>query len=451
MEGWKFALRRYDELTISSNERTLGRSERAECWLRDDVCSAVAEQVRRAEFRRLASWHRTKLAAGSKSEERALVDAIDAGLVDIARQQADILQSFGNAWRPRKRSRTRRPDGSPPGMKVVETVVIGSPATQVSQPEQPNDLRPDTLLRWSENIAERPWLDLVCPNDFIRSTAELNLREPKRPHVQNGMFVSLLNPNLRAIGDQIARSMKVRIEWFEETLRRIQSILREKNDARMCVTANEVLAETWRLYRRNRDALEVALTREPEASLREACVTLVQVYAAYRLEPELDWLDLSKEELADAPMLTRAFQGRSMIDALDRVPFSLRQLGKLAGSDTLAERQRSDLIASKQLVVDVLRNQAYWKGQCLDANWIRALRCFKLLSRLAEKARLGAAVCLRDIYKSEFAPSNSAFPMVRRRLGRMLPPDLDGRIVTVPGNASYRLDLQPHEVEVLNR
>lgn len=449
------AVRRYDELTIRPYDLAMGRSERAECWLRDDVCSVVASYVRRAEFRRLASWHRTCLAADSKSEERAFVNAIDAGLVEIACRQAEILQSLGKVWRLRKRSANRRTCAAPSGMKVVDTIMVGSRPTAMPKPKRPSDPRPDALLRQCAAISDRPWKDLVCPLDYLWPAAELNLREPNVPHiphiphiphVQDAAFLPFFNPNLRVVGDLVARCMKVRTDCFEEILCRIQRILREKDDVRMSAAMLERSTDAWRSYRLSRAALDAALSREPEASLREACVTLVQVYAAYRPQPELDWLGLSPQELAEAPMRKRAFQGQTMIGALDRVASGLRQLGKLDGAESPAERMRSDRIATKELFVDLRSKQIYWKGNRLSVNWTRALRCFELLCRLAEKAKLGAAVNIGEFF--EYPAGASAFSMVRRRLHDKLPADLDRRIVTVRGESSYRLDLESHQVDV---
>jgi hypothetical protein len=68
-------------LTRSIDEQT---SDRAEAWLRDEVCPVIQELSTSSKFRLAALWSNEHLSTGSVATERRLVDAVDEALVGLA-------------------------------------------------------------------------------------------------------------------------------------------------------------------------------------------------------------------------------------------------------------------------------------------------------------------------------------------------------------------------------
>jgi hypothetical protein len=56
-------------------------SDRAEAWLRDEVCPVVEELIPNRGFRLAARWSVDHLGPGGETDERRLVEAVDTALV----------------------------------------------------------------------------------------------------------------------------------------------------------------------------------------------------------------------------------------------------------------------------------------------------------------------------------------------------------------------------------
>src|SRR5262249_57667828 len=69
------------ELASSPDERV---SDRAEAWLRDEVCPVVEEVLQNPSFRLAARWSMDHLTPGVNTSERRFVEDLDARLLRYA-------------------------------------------------------------------------------------------------------------------------------------------------------------------------------------------------------------------------------------------------------------------------------------------------------------------------------------------------------------------------------
>jgi hypothetical protein len=86
---------------------------------------------------------------------------------------------------------------------------------------------------------------------------------------------------------------------------------------------------------------------------------------------------------------------------------------------------------------------AYWRGAAVDRPWHRNPMAWELLWTLAENAR-----ARRDVGWDEVSRAETPRAIVdrRSRLGRLLPHDLNERIVPGESSNRYRLALEPGEI-----
>jgi hypothetical protein len=135
------------DLAVALDEAS---SDRAERWLQDEVCPVCHELSLSRGFRIKARWSVDHLEPGVQTQERRLVEATDAAIVCLAAELASASE-VDKAQAPR-------------GVLPVET---------------------GQTLRW---IAERPWYDLVSPEDYFHAQRRLHLRTSNVQHTQRFLW-----------------------------------------------------------------------------------------------------------------------------------------------------------------------------------------------------------------------------------------------------------------------
>jgi hypothetical protein len=286
MDFLDLAQHRFQELSSSLlRPMTTEASNTWEAWLRDDVSVVAAQQCNSQRFRNHVTWSLTHLAPGSKLPQRRLVQTAERSLVAAALALREAAQQ------PNDRSLAPPFDG--------ELL---------------------SVIKW---IAGRPWFDLACPEEFFTADRGLHLVATRSDC--HSEFWASREPRV-PLGDYVCRrGMFLRLEYFAQ-----------KIDAawQRCFAhvAHVDYALAERIFSRKValdqaiDALTKASHLGNEARLRDACVTLVQVYAAYMPEPQLDWLGFP----ANWPVTS----GKIIRSTIVRPPVNMRMaLGSPQNSD----------------------------------------------------------------------------------------------------------------------
>ena len=421
-------------LAIAGYETVLGRlqlawdephSDLAEAWLRDEVIPVCDELFQSRPFRLLARWPLDHLVLNAASEERPLVEAADAAIVNLARELGSVVAA-----------------------DYPQVSNVSSIRFQASCESR-------QLLRW---VAARPWVDLVCPDEYFQPWRGLQLWTPKRePEGALEAFSEIDVP----LGDYISRSLWARIDFWTALLNRC--VARMQFERLLPDSIAERLLGAKLILDESNHRLKQACLKE-NALLREAAIVLVQVYAAYAPLPCLDWLPCPVD---------RAEASRGLIRLVVRQPQTSTAGDPLRGNavnvcNATVLRQialalhkarefydmpddADDLIAwakdrVRLLLVDREPREVYWDGEpTAPGVWERSSNEWNLLWVLA--CNLDRAVDVGLLAK----PDGEAIRSRRSRLSKLLMDSaggLDSAIETIRGQG-YKLNLDGKQVLLL--
>jgi hypothetical protein len=426
---------------------SLETSEAVEAWVRDQVCPVVEQLLVSPRFREWARWSAARLGRGSASPERRLVEGVDRALVEAARRVLEAARGLGLLPTP-----GGTPAAAPP---------IAPPAAL-------------SALEW---LAQRPWFDLAYPGEYFTAEGGLHLtmKFPDRGSGPPGECDDVRAP----LGDYVGRAMFARIGYFSRRVDEAFGLcLVHRSPDGVPSVAGHARFERMLAAKLELDGAIATLRRAchlgTEPRLREACTTLVQVYAAYGPEPDvaLGWLGFPASWPSVCGAMIRgvvrppgelirvAADGRGGYRVVGREKARLCRpdvaLG-IAGSlvvvaglyrrpveaDELIEWMRQE---RRLVLVDRRPRCAYWEGEPVGPNWDRAAVLWDLLWKLAEHARRQRPVDREELTRPGL--KSSAVKNRRSRLSRSIPAGLDAVIEDVrPGG--YRLALGRDEIGLL--
>ncbi len=249
------ALKGYEPLAellrVALNEAS---SDRAENWLRDEVCPIAEELIRSRKFQLAARWAVDHLEPGVRTEERQLVDGVDSAIVRLAEELVASVV----------------PDDSLDASPSVAEARVGVPVDRYQ------------TLRW---VASRPWFDLVSPEEFFHAFRGLHLRTSHPEQTQRFDKSRELRVPL---GDYVTRSMLARIDYWTAVLNDIWNTVFMTETLSLSTRQRLFAAKT--ALEQSIDRLRAACFTGNDAQLREAATTLTQVYVAYAPVPRIVWL-----------------------------------------------------------------------------------------------------------------------------------------------------------------
>ena len=425
-----------------------------EAWLLNFVCPAVAESINRPRFREQATWSLEKLQVGAGSEERQRIEAVDRSLVECAKALVKLAKNAPLDKALKELCPLQE-------VIVKEEVLIGSGSCQRISAEKGTH---DALaLEHSQvkGIAGRCWTDLVFPGDYfyplggmMMKAPPLNEAMPKppphdgqalkgpqiRPHWGN--FIVSLNPKMLPIGDFISRTMLQRVEIHFGTI----ASFRDK-----CLAANAKVKrpypkqiadveKAWEQLEADYQSLQSIMLAAPAVQIRESCVTLTQVYAAFHPSPNLYWLDLPPEAIeSEAAILKERLMHSRGDEIAERIATALSYLHQIYATDTPEEAEKqsaiNEAIANRDLVLIQEPRKAYWDGEPIEVDWYRHKQSWRFLMALARKATRRSPVGWEDLFGNDDYDINddqdndkvtarSAMSTAFGRLKSHLPPDL---------------------------
>jgi hypothetical protein len=442
MDRLEVAQRRYDQICPTTKPSPPFGAEELSLWLETDVCAVVEDLVARPDFRGHARWPLERLRDGAQGEERGLVDTVDEGLVECARQLAAV------ARQPALRKELLRL--GPHNDRLPE----GDPRGHVRGADGPEGAPVPLDLPVVEYISSRPWRDLVAVIDYFYPVSDLNLTDrerylgPDSGRVQVGEFLPYFNPRLRPLGDFVSRTLLTRVEYWEGILRRfwVRCDTARQNSRQEVVPPWAAAVTALGQLREAHERLKDRCLAGPEARVRNACIALLQVYAAYRPRADLTWLGLPPA-WTRAPVIRHRVERQHDVRLPEQVAAALLDVAPLYRRDMDPAALIEETCRSCALVVVMGqgRREAFWQGRLLDVDWLAQRAQWEFLVELVKHASSKQGVDACDL--GDGAPAS--LKDRRSRLKRLLPKDLDGRIKPA-GRGTYILALEPGEIRLLS-
>jgi len=410
---------KYRVSELSSNEINF--------WLADRVCSAVAELTQRSDFKRLARWPLDRLCQGSTFPERCVIEQIDSALLQTASALASILE------RPSVGAAFSLQEPLPDSRGESNSILL--------------QMRPSysDYIALLSRIADRPWLDLACEDDYFDSTQGLNLAvKPVSNELPGTMvpmadLVPFLQPSLRYAGDFVFRCLLLRIDHWSSLLSQFSELMLKKLRQSQSINgqdAQDILAARQPVRPLLKE-LQTLYQAEGDAPLREACLVLLRAYVSYRPDADLNWLSLAPAGIERAGIL-RFHVARGDVRMIEAVAAAVREVkcGLSELEDVDSQIQELSKLHTLCIIQGNGRRELYWQGDKVDVDWKGADKPWALLFDLAEKARKGLALDDFDgVYKLKDA---------KYRLNKLIPPDLKDKIRASAGR--YQLQLDPEQI-----
>ncbi len=443
MDRIEFAERRYQQIVpVPVRAWKDVPVETLRVWLQDDVAPLVSTYAARPKFREAAEWPLRVFRVGSGTCERNQVDAVSATLVRRATNLLVALRSPRIATVVRKALK--------PSLVVDEDVEVGGAGVRrTSRTVREVDPFP-ALMDQLKRIAQPFWRDLVDPADYFEPLGAWLEREETTGHVTAGEFVVALNPTLHAVGDFVTRCLLRRVGvlagTLEEADRAVLSCVPRLNNAiPKCLSK---VGEEAQAFRQAVRSLNEICQPEGEAAVRDSCIILAQVYAAFHPAPDVGWLGLPAQVVEHGRVTLRhRFANTRNPELTERVATALGDLRRLYSGDPPGQSAVEEAIARGGLVLTISPQAAYWARAAIPANWTKNRRSWELLYALARKGRLGAAVEEQDMYPD--GSEDSAMPNLWLRLKGLLPAKLRNHVVPGLQRRSYRLTLDPTQIVVI--
>ena len=380
------AVRDYERVRQAGCNDSLRGAEALSFWIQDKVCPVVDQLLARPDFRKLAKWPLDQLDKFANSEARRLVEGVENAILASAKRLADLSQT-----------------------PVLQEFIGGLAAGEEHGPpvQTPANGRPVEMPQWKSGfetpahfIATKPWRDLVCVYDYFHPVADLHLvdREawlgPNSNHVQIASFGTFFRPQLQLPGDFIVRSLMIRIAYWRDVLLRVQqrfegALRQAKDTARLKETREAVCG-----IREPLERLEAICLHDPQSPSRQACISLVQVYAAYRKQADFSWLGAVGEMAGNAASIRYSVDQCADTAITDHVAAALAEVAGLYRSEPDPEDVIQENCRKVPLVIvdGRGRHELYWHGELVDADWETSARAWTLMVALASNAKRGQGV-----------------------------------------------------------
>ena len=444
MQRWESVARHYAQINPEP-ARSLSASvlSRLQTWLEDDVVPLLGEVTRLPRFRELATFSLRTLAIGTNSDQRRAVERVDRSLIEAA--QAILAVVDHRQAMARLRSlQTQRPSDVCGVVEVGNDINRTTPAISTTESALPNTDALDFQIAAVRIVARRDWDDLVCPEDFF-STRQEFVRRDDGSRLQRGEMINSLNLRLLPIGDLVARSLRRRIDVRVGVIHALACRIHHvQADPELC---SLVELTRWSHAEQELDEatrrLEALSFVDSDATLRDSCVVLSQVYASMHPEAELEWLGLCEELVSEArgrlASLLRGHRGNAIHDRIAR---AVQDMGQLYRGLDPNISQLEMAIATGGLVIYEPTQSAWWEGSLIEFG--SGTKHMEFLATLARKACSRQAVTEADLYDD--TPSDSAMANRWSRLGPALPSSLTMLIRPGTSPRTYQLSLERHRI-----
>ncbi len=444
MKAYEFAARQYQQISPQpSNALHEYPIREIRHWLDQDVSRAVENLCQRPRFREFASWSIRCLATGSDSPERRKIETLQANLIACA----VCLNELAEDERVRdllKQSALPAPCISHCEMEIcaddegVSEIVTNQAAQSIS----PISIQ----LSQVRNLAQSTDLELINQHDYFEPQQEFVETEDGSVLQRAEMIVSL-NPELNAVGNFVLNCFWHRARHYYGLLSEVrEKVLQELSGMKKADRINtDALNQRWMDLQQSWDDCRRALSTGTEAELREAAIILTQIYAAFGINPQLDWLDFSTETVSRETESLRARLNTRLNQQLtDRIAMALESLRNLYEVDVSRTEEIETAIASGGLVLVPDSMTAYWRTERLPS--FSGKKSWDFLVAVSKKARFKACVTRHDLYQTSVA--DSTMSTLWNRLKNQLPESLRSLIRCGNEPQSYILDLDWSQIHI---
>lgn len=414
-------------LTAQPNEAV---SDEAEAWLKNEVCPVVEELSSTGKFQRITRWSLDYWCSEGANPGRAHLPRFD-----------DAFVGYANALK----------DG---------IAVIDSASSATSSPSPVSDEHRTQL----DLFADRPWILLANPSDFLHPFNDLYQKASSEAFTLDFRSQERRLP----LGDYICRYLMARVEFWQTQVLQLRepvdSLLADGEEAIQALS--RIMLAQIKL-KKTVEAIRLACNSE-DLRQREACAALVQVYAAYDPNPQLQWLGVSSDRMRTSiPQVRMCIRRPSDVTIVRQLsggglqpirtetqllcdPTVLRQIaGALQDLEGFYEvpddpddqiRWRAE--QTRLVLVDRAPRQVFWDGKLVGENsWDNHTNSWYLLWELASRPGM-------TIDRGDLGGENAR--KRRSRLANILleHQGLDQQIETIRGQG-YRLNLPANEVTLL--
>lgn len=410
-------------------------------WLSDDVSRVVAGLAGRPAFREQAAWVIHSLAPDCGSTERQAVDRLELALLDLAKIQFKLIRNVRILAQVRIKF--------PPQLRPKS----GHVDIPSDRPSRERDVQMGSFDETEMELAQlRQLCDqglsgirLIKQDDFFDPQPEYFGRDGQRILSDAAMLVSF-NPELHPIGNFILQCANRRLEQKLDLLAQIRrkssvavsTLGRSYQDHERAKVAWEKLQAELAEFRR-------VFQSGPDMELRNACVILTQVFAAFHPSPDLSWLGLSDRLIVPVPgvLLTR-MRGHRGGELFERVNAALITAQRLYEDRKPGISAQEEAIARGDLVLIAEGRLLYWQQQVVNFSARAHQAAWETIVGLASKRQVTES----DLFEDKIA-GRSGMPMRINRLKQLLPVSLRSLVKRGSEARTYRLDIERSRIHLL--
>lgn len=408
--------------------------------IRNDVCPVIEEYSQRLRFQEYANWPLRTLMPGADTPERRLIESLEQGILECAKTLSKLTD--------KKLVRKNLEDQNPPRLILrKETVIITAEDTTClnRNTEKCNDL--EIVLSQVEYLSQISDLPLVNSSDYFGPVQEFS-KDVDGKKVQRGGLIIAFNYELDPVGNFIVRCL------LERTRQRYEIV------SELRAMTIKAIRATGRAYRQLVDQLENEwkkldadwwecqhlLKSGKQNRLINTAVILTQIYAAYGMKPQLDWLSLPEMDVKyGIDSIRNRLDILLDLETTDRIAHALGELKDLYDEDEQQTDAVEEAISRGGLVLITTEGKAYWKTKAI-ANGMNK-KPWEFLLLLAKKARIHVCVGEQDLYP-EGGVSKSAMATRWNRLSECLPGSLLDLVHTGNVPRSYILKLDASRIHI---
>jgi hypothetical protein len=414
-------------------------------WLRDDVGKLVDGLARRPAFREGATWPLHVLGRDSKSVERKVVDNLETALLNAAKTCTKML---GN-----KRVYSQLTKSFPPRQLIVgESIEIGGTEEPKVLSRQSGlfdelELEASQIRCLAKQDAKA--LALINLGDYFEPRQEF-VRTAEGERIQVGTHIVSMTPELHPVGNLILQSADRRLEVHLQLLTSIRrKIGRATRELGRAYRDQEASQAAWEELQKHVKLFRRTFQSGPKNAIRNACITLTQIYAAFHPAPDLEWLGMPENAVEEARgILQQRIHGYRGGELFERINDALIEVRGIYDDSDSAASVREQAIANGDLVVIKAERVVWWDCKAVSFSTPSSRAAWDVLVPLVTKARFGGFISEQDVF-GEKVTGRSGMPMRIQRLKLKLPISLRKLIIPGPEARSYRLDLERRRIHLI--
>jgi hypothetical protein len=439
MDSLEIALRRYRQIVPQAISRAENVPISAlKVWLKEQFRRCLEDYTGMPSFRDEASWPIRALKPDGDTPERELIDKTAVAIT----RSAKVLRTLARKKLVDGRLKVLYPVAPRTGDQAITLTAKSAVGPQtVAVPQDDAAFASSKVTALADGNVQ-----LVNVSDYFWPTQVYDqLADGAR--LQRAAFIVSLNPDLVVPGNFIVRCLLKRTRMHIEALRSFRHmVLSAIKDATKYAHDRSELTTGWVDLMSLKAQVESVFGGGEQTRLRDACVSLTQLYAALHPSPDLGWLGIGDtKNISGIPLLQREIDGLESPRFFERVAEALTDLRRLPAASDPAQSAIEQAIAAGGLVLIGARHQAFWETRPIPqlpaSEW-------SLLQALAENARLGRSAEIRDVFGDKVV-TESAMSSIWSRLSKHLPKSL--RSLVEPGaiRATYRLKVDAHRIHIL--